>query len=104
MHTGGTLIGEKDQIAGVPLCASDLPQSGLLQPIVRITITCRDVLGLKHASIFDYTRHGSWIAIATLKEILCDIDDIDAQNQRIGRPAETTGPGAKQSGEATPVS
>jgi hypothetical protein len=83
---GSVLIGEDDCIGSVPLFAPPEPSSGPTQPVARVTITCTDVMGLKHASVADWTTQGVWVAIATLSEVSEDIHDIDARNQSRVKP------------------
>jgi len=49
--------------------------------LLRLTLTYWDVLGLKHASVFDLNRNLVWEQVAILNEISQDLRDIDAGNQ-----------------------
>jgi hypothetical protein len=81
LSQGQVLISEENNIAGVRLYAPATTVSGPTQPLARITVTCHDVFGLKHASIFDYRRDGVWVAIAYLAEVDRDLDDVDNSNR-----------------------
>lgn len=80
LNFGMVLIAEDDEIEGVSLYAPPKPDSGPMQPLARVTITCADVLGLKHAAIFDYQRSGTWASVATLSGVKSDIHDISAKH------------------------
>ncbi len=48
----------------------------------RLTLTYAHVFGNKHASIFDTTINGAWVAVALVRDIPMDIDDIDNAKRR----------------------
>jgi hypothetical protein len=45
--------------------------------IARLTLTCSDIFGRKHASIFDYTIWGEWINVDFLPNIEHDLGDMN---------------------------
>ncbi len=45
--------------------------------IARLTLTCSDVFGKKHASIFDYTTMGVWVNVAFISNIEHDLGEMN---------------------------
>ena len=56
--------GVVDQQRKLPLC------------LARLTLTCRDILGLRHAGIFDLTVQGDWIHVKMCTAARQDIRDL----------------------------
>jgi hypothetical protein len=71
---GGTAFSCGDKIGEYTLC---LPLDRRDQCIARLTLTCSDVYGRKHASIFDYTTTGDWVNIAFIPNIQHDLGEMD---------------------------
>ena len=85
---GGTLFDNQDLISGVSFSVPKerAPESDFHDPrarrdrcMARLTLTCVDVFGLKHASIFDLTQIGEWVCVAVKNEIAKDIRDLDTE-------------------------
>jgi hypothetical protein len=88
--SGGTIFTAEETIAGiqlgVPLERAPEPPTSLPNLIsrrdrcvARLTISYRDMLGLKHASVFDLTQTGVWVCIELPSRITHDIDDLDRE-------------------------
>jgi hypothetical protein len=62
--------------------------------VARLTITCHDVYGRKHGSVFDFTDLGLWECVRFLVDIPKDIEDLD-NDERV-RSAEAQAEIAQQ--------
>jgi hypothetical protein len=82
---GGTMFNCGDKIGIHTLC---LPKERAAEEnlnsldrsdrcIARLTLTCSDVYGKKHATIFDYTITGDWVGVAFIHDITYDLGEID---------------------------
>jgi hypothetical protein len=89
-RVGGLMISEEDTISGIPLSVpferkpeDSFPNPHRTEPrcIARITITATDILGIKHASIFDWSIADRWIAVNTIPKAPMDIGQIDSKNR-----------------------
>ena len=72
-ETGGILILPGDRIAKVPLHSHKD-----LDCYVRLTLTYWDILGSKHASVFDFTKNGTWKQVAICNDIPEDLEQLTA--------------------------
>jgi hypothetical protein len=86
---GGTIFTSRDRVGGVPLTVpvEFAPEkAGLPDPrdrrervIARLTLTCRDSLGLKQSFAYDLDRTGHWISINNGTLVQKDLRDLDAE-------------------------
>jgi hypothetical protein len=84
-EAGGIVTSLGDHIENVSLYAPKDQNA-----YVRLTLTCWDTLGSKHASIFDLSKNGAWRQVAILNDIWEDLDDLTAESSarmRLGVPA-----------------
>jgi hypothetical protein len=97
LRQGGYIISEDDTVSGVGLSVPPerTPETGFPSPFrtqprctARITITCTDLFGIKHASIFDWQELGGWIAVKLIRRADAQIEDIDARRRAPDKPAE----------------
>jgi hypothetical protein len=76
-----TLFDANDSINGhhlcVPLDRATAATERADSFIARLTITCQDIFGRKHASIFDISNRGLWVNVAFLSSIERDLGEID---------------------------
>ncbi len=70
---------------------------GALWRIARITITYHDIAGRKYASIFDWVRNRGWHMVEVLRNIDCDLHDLEGYNR-----ASSTGSTPVTSEDASP--
>jgi len=84
---GGTMFTEKDRIGPFLLTVPPelAPERGFPNPldrrervIARLTLTCRDSFGLRHAAVFDLDWLGHWVSVATSRQVRRDLRDLDA--------------------------
>ena len=56
--------------------------------VARLTITCRDIFGRKHASIFDYTSEQRWVSVdeGFFPDIPRDLGDLEREHMRPPSP------------------
>ncbi|MCL5997228.1 MAG: hypothetical protein M1546_14410, partial [Chloroflexi bacterium] len=89
---GGTVFDNQDLISGAPFSVPKdrAPESGFPdlrvrrdRCVARLTLTCADVFGLKHASIFDLTRMGEWVCVGVWNDIAKDIRDLDMEKLKV---------------------
>jgi hypothetical protein len=92
LRQGGYMVAEDDMISGIPMAVPPerRPEDGLPDPhrtqprcIARMSITCTDLFGVKHASIFDWQESGGWLAVKLVNHADGQIEDID--NRRRSR-------------------
>lgn len=87
LEKGGTLFAEEDRIGEEPLAVpAGEPGPETIDPserrprrIGRLTLTWRDVFGLKHAGTFDLDLQGRWIAERIQEKIPKDLSDLDQE-------------------------
>jgi hypothetical protein len=93
---GGTMFSSKDRVGGVSLTvpaefapeASGLPDPRDRRPRVigRLTLTCRDSLGLKWSFAYDLDWTDHWISINTGTLVQKDLRDLDAEKSSVPTP------------------
>jgi len=90
LRPGGYMIVEDDIISGVSLAVPPerSPEKGFPDPhrtqprcTARMTITCTDLFGVKHASIFDWQESGGWLAVKIISHADAQIEDVDARRR-----------------------
>lgn len=87
LKEGETLFAEEDRIGEEPLAVpAGEPGPETIDPserrprrIGRLTLTWRDVFGLKHAGTFDLDLQGRWIAERIQEKIPKDLADLDRE-------------------------
>jgi len=91
LRVGGYMISEDDAISGIPMAVPPerTPEPGFPSPFrtqprctARITITCTDLFGTKHASVFDWQELGGWLAVKVIAHADAQIEDIDAKRRK----------------------
>lgn len=90
LHLGGYMIAEEDSISGVSMAVPPerMPEAGIpdmrrTEPrcTARLTITASDLIGVKHASFFDWPTSGGWLAVKLVPHATADIGEIDAKRR-----------------------
>ena len=85
---GGTVFTTKDRVGKVPLTvpAELAPEAGIPDPrdrkervIARLTLTCRDSLGLKQSFAYDLDWTDHWICINSGSIVKKDLRDLDVE-------------------------
>ncbi len=88
LMTGGTIFTSKDKVGKVPLTvpAEFAPEVGIPNPqdrrervTVRLTLTCKDSLGLKQSFAYDFDLTGHCISINSSTIIQKDLRDLDVE-------------------------
>jgi len=84
---GSSMIPSQATIGAHTLCAPDKPTSIMLVneppwPLLRLTLTYRDIYGRKHVSLFDYTSMWRWETVAIIENIPKDLLDLEEEAQR----------------------
>jgi hypothetical protein len=79
----GSILDCNDQIGGHTLCVPKERIGGegrgeLIR--ARLTLTCFDIFGRKHASIFDFTTEGKWVNVAFIHNIEHDLGEMNRAN------------------------
>lgn len=98
---GGTTFTSRDRIGRVSLTVPPelARESGFPNPhdrrervVARLTLSCRDSVGLKHAFIYDLDWLDHWVLVSTGPLIRKDLRDLDAEKG--SRPAQRHSPTA----------
>lgn len=92
MTQAGLWFSQDTCIEGYTFAAPPVPsylemQGGAPYVVARLTLTCHDIIGGKHASIYDYHAFNGWQRVAFMADIPADIPDLDAQARRRDRPS-----------------
>jgi hypothetical protein len=86
VRQGASLFHESNRLNGHTLSVPPEHATGPTERgdrfLARLSITCQDIFGRKHASIFDLNDRGNWVSVAFLTNIQYDLGDIDAAQAR----------------------
>ena len=83
---GGTLFAWEDTIDGIPICVPErlAPEDGIPNTsdrrdrvVARLTLTCQDLFGNIHATVFDLTLNSQWVFVDSKQDISAGISELD---------------------------